>query len=59
MTKRTDYGKPGDPSGCYFPAEWRLRAAQKPTAASSVGTQGEARSETLSPPHNPVNGEET
>jgi len=23
MSKRMDYGKPGDPSGCYFPREWR------------------------------------
>lgn len=23
MSPRIDYGKPGDPSGCYLPAEWR------------------------------------
>lgn len=25
---RTDYGKPGDPSGCYFPREWRSPGAK-------------------------------
>lgn len=23
-----DYGEPGDPSGCYFPAEWRSPGAK-------------------------------
>jgi len=23
-----DYGKPGDPSGCYFPREWRSPGAK-------------------------------
>lgn len=23
-----DYGKPGDPSGCYFPQEWRSPGAK-------------------------------
>jgi len=26
----TDYGKPGDPSGCYFPKEWRERTKTAP-----------------------------
>jgi hypothetical protein len=28
VIQRTDYGKPGDPSGCYFPAEWRSPGAK-------------------------------
>jgi hypothetical protein len=43
MTERTDYGKPGDPSGCYFPKEWRTRAAARP-ADKPVGTKSEGRS---------------
>jgi len=44
MSKRIDYGKPGDPSGCYFPKEWRVREDRKAkaTAASSVGTKASA-----------------
>lgn len=29
VTTRIDYGKPGDPSGCYFPAEWRSSPGAK------------------------------
>lgn len=28
MSDRMDYGKPGDPSGCYFPQEWRSPGAK-------------------------------
>ena len=28
---RLDYGKPGDPSGCYFPAEWRGKKPRQNT----------------------------
>jgi len=28
VRERTDYGKPGDPSGCYFPREWRSPGAK-------------------------------
>lgn len=28
MSERMDYGKPGDPSGCYFPREWRSPGAK-------------------------------
>ena len=28
MSERIDYGKPGDPSGCYFPQEWRSPGAK-------------------------------
>lgn len=28
MSARTDYGKPGDPSGYYFPREWRSPGAK-------------------------------
>ncbi len=28
MTDRMDYGKPGDPSGCYLPQEWRSPGAK-------------------------------
>lgn len=28
MSDRMDYGKPGDPSGCYFPTEWRSPGAK-------------------------------
>ena len=28
MTKRIDYGKPGDPSGCYFPRKQGVAGAK-------------------------------
>jgi hypothetical protein len=28
VSDRIDYGKPGDPSGCYFPREWRSPGAK-------------------------------
>lgn len=34
--KRMDYGKPGDPSGCYFPKEWRLLTRAREYVADAL-----------------------
>lgn len=34
--KRIDYGKPGDPSGCYFPKEWRLLSRAREYVADAL-----------------------
>lgn len=41
MSERIDYGKPGDPSGCYLPKEWRARPTP-PLDDRTAGYEGEA-----------------
>lgn len=51
MTKRIDFGKPGDPSGCYMPREWWRPAppAAKDTTEQPDLTRDDLKSDSLEP----------